>query len=354
MDSMSKTGIVADEVFLEHDTSASHPERPERLSHIYRMIQEKGLSKKTVQVKLRAATEKELLRIHSPEHLRTIAGTAERNLTYLDGDTPASKGSYQAALLAAGSLIECLDQVMAGKLKNAFALVRPPGHHAERSRAMGFCLFNNIAVAAAAGLEAHGLKRILIVDWDVHHGNGTQHSFEPEPRVLFFSTHRYPFYPGTGYFDEMGAGKGAGFTVNVPLPAGCGDGEYAAVFDQVLMPVARKFKPELVMLSAGFDTYYRDPLGGMKITETGIARLTTRVLEIADEFCEGRLVATLEGGYHLEGLASCVYEVLGRMAGALPAEETQEPAAKGFEMVIERVAQVQKSHWPELGGKDKR
>jgi len=348
---MSKTGIVADPVFLEHDTGESHPERPERLSHIYQMIQNKGLDRATVKVKLREATEKELLRVHAKEHLRAIAATAGKSQVFLDGDTPTSPGSYRAALLAAGSLIECVDQVLAGKLKNAFALVRPPGHHAEKNRAMGFCLFNNIAVAAAAGLEEHGLKRILIVDWDVHHGNGTQHTFESEPRVLFFSTHRYPFYPGTGYLDEVGTGPGEGFTVNVPLPAGCGDGEFNAVFEQLLRPVAKKFKPELVMVSAGFDQYHLDPLGGMRLTEAGVGRLATLVIEIANEFCGGKLVVTLEGGYHLEGLARCVCELLGRMTGTLPPAEQGTPPAEGFEQLLEKVAEVQRPYWPGIGRK---
>jgi acetoin utilization deacetylase AcuC-like enzyme len=348
---MSKTGIVADPVFLDHDTGEHHPERPERLSHIYQMIQDRGLAKATVKVKLREATDQELLRVHSPEHLRAIAATAGKSQTHLDGDTPTSPGSSHAARLAAGSLIECVDQVLAGQLKNAFALVRPPGHHAERSRAMGFCLFNNIAVAAAAGLADHGLSRILIVDWDVHHGNGTQHTFESEPRVLFFSTHRYPFYPGSGYLDEVGTGPGQGFTINVPLPPGCGDGEFNAVFEQVLLPAAEKFKPELVMVSAGFDQYHLDPLGGMRLTEAGAGRLATLVLEIANRFCGGKLVVTLEGGYHLEGLARCVYEVLGHMARTLSPAAAGEPPAEGFELLIEKVAEVQRPYWPGMGKK---
>ena len=205
--------------------------------------------------------------------------------------------------------------VNSGDLDNAFALVRPPGHHAERSRAMGFCLFNNVAIAAMYARKDLGLERILIADWDVHHGNGTQHSFEGDDSILYFSTHQYPLYPGTGSYGETGSGKGIGYTVNVPLPTGYGDGDYVSIFDKVLKPVALEYKPDLILVSAGFDIYYRDPLGSMNVTPEGFAGLTRLLMNIADECCEGKLVITLEGGYHINGQRESVKAVLEELTG---------------------------------------
>ena len=232
----AKTALVDDPVFMEHDTGPGHPERPERLAAIGAALRERGLDKLLTKLPLREATEEELLRVHTKELIRRVAGTAGRDQDYLDGDTPTSPQSYHAALLAAGSLINAADAVITGQADNAFALVRPPGHHAEPGRSMGFCLFNNIAIAAAHALDRHGLKRILIVDWDVHHGNSTQHTFYHDPRVLFFSIHRYPFYPGTGGIDEIGEGPGKGYNINVPVPGGHGDELYDEVFARILSP----------------------------------------------------------------------------------------------------------------------
>jgi acetoin utilization deacetylase AcuC-like enzyme len=347
---MKKTGIVMDEIFLAHDTGAYHPESAERLDHIYRMIKSNGLKKDLHLVELREVKDEELLAVHSQDHLETVKSTKDREQTHLDGDTPTSARSYEVARIAAGSLLQCVDNVMAGDIENAFAFIRPPGHHAERDRAMGFCLFNNIAVAAHYAMKKHGLKKILIADWDVHHGNGTQHTFYEDPRVLYFSSHRYPFYPGTGYFDEKGEGEGAGFTVNVPLPSGCGDGEYDSIYTSILAPVARAFEPELILVSAGFDIYRLDPLGGMNVSENGIARLASILLELAEEMCEGKLIITLEGGYHVEGQARCIHEILLRMMGRAPHVPAQGGAVEGFEMLIEKVAEAQKSHWPQIRG----
>jgi acetoin utilization deacetylase AcuC-like enzyme len=209
-------------------------------------------------------------------------------------------------LLAVGGALQAVDQVVDRRVRNAFVALRPPGHHAERDRAMGFCLFNNVAIAARYAQQQYGLKRVLIVDWDVHHGNGTQHAFEDDPSVLFFSTHQYPFYPGTGRASERGNGPGLGYTVNVPLAAGCGDQEYIEVFEKILYPAAQAFRPDLVLISAGFDAHREDPLAGMLVTEGGYERMTTIVREIAEQCCAGRLVSLLEGGYNLEALARSV------------------------------------------------
>jgi acetoin utilization deacetylase AcuC-like enzyme len=224
----------------------------------------------------------------------------------LDPDTGVSPGSWRAALLSAGGALLACDAVLAGKARSAFVCTRPPGHHAEAGRAMGFCLFNNIAVAARHLQRAHGLGRILIVDWDVHHGNGTQHMFETDPTVFYFSTHQFPFYPGTGSARETGSGRGAGFTLNYPMPAGSGDAEYIEVFQSVLCPEIDRVQPEAILISAGFDAHRDDPLAGMSLTEKGYAALTSILREAAGRHCDGRIISLLEGGYDLQALAAAV------------------------------------------------
>jgi acetoin utilization deacetylase AcuC-like enzyme len=345
---MARTGIAADSVFKDHDTGPGHPECPARLDYIYSHLEEEGILNDAVMIDLRDAKEEELLKIHTKHHIDSIAVTDGKN-TYLDGDTPASPLSYRTALLASGGLLKMVDEVVNGNIQNGFALVRPPGHHAENNRAMGFCLFNNIAVAAAHALDAHGMKKVLIVDWDVHHGNGTQHSFYDDPRVLFFSCHRYPFYPGTGSVEEIGAGEGKGYTINVPLPPGCGDDVYESVFSKILMPVAREYKPELILVSAGFDSYYKDPLGGMEVTEEGFARMACQVLSLADELCGGKVVFTLEGGYDLGGLARSVGEVVKQCMGknAPFKDELSEP--ENFNVLIKKINGYLGEHWENIG-----
>jgi acetoin utilization deacetylase AcuC-like enzyme len=267
------------------------------------------------QVPVRRASEEELLLIHSPEYVGLVASTEGQEYRSLDPDTSTSAGSYEAALLAAGGMCQAVSMVLSGELDNAFALVRPPGHHAERGRGMGFCLFNNAAIGARYAQESHQVKRVLVIDWDLHHGNGTQHSFEADPSILYFSTHQYPYYPGTGAYEQIGKGKGEGYTVNVPLSVGHGDGEYAGIFENILRPVALEFDPELILVSAGFDIYQADPLGGMRVTPEGFAGLTRSILDMAEACCSGKMVITLEGGYHLGGLRDSVKAVLKELAG---------------------------------------
>ena len=236
---------------------------------------------------------------------------------------------------------------MAGDTDNGFAMVRPPGHHAEADRAMGFCLFNNVAIAARCLCRRHGLDRVLVMDWDVHHGNGTQHIFAEDPNVLYVSTHQYPFYPGTGRVEEVGAGKGEGFTLNVPLPAGCGDGEYLDAFIRVIDPVCRQFEPQFVLVSAGFDAHLRDPLASMMVSEEGFACLARVLLRVAADHADGRFAAVLEGGYDLDGLRRSVARVLDEMRGerlgeALPATAAECP-------VVPRVAEVHDRYWNVTG-----
>jgi acetoin utilization deacetylase AcuC-like enzyme len=309
---MAKTGIVREERYLEHETGASHVENAERLVHIYRALDELDIP--LAEITPRAATREEILAVHDPGYVDRIASTAGKEARHLDPDTVTSPRTYEVALLAAGGLLAAIDAVM-DDTDNAFALVRPPGHHAERDRAMGFCIFNNIAIGASYARSQHGLERVLICDWDLHHGNGTQKTFYADPHVLYFSTHQYPYYPGTGHYTEIGEGAGRGYTVNCPLSPGYGDADYANILRHCLRPIALAYQPQLILVSAGFDIYHQDPLGGMAVTEEGFARLIDIIIDLAQTVCEGRLVCTLEGGYHLEGQARSVTEVVKRMAG---------------------------------------
>jgi acetoin utilization deacetylase AcuC-like enzyme len=319
-----KTGIVTDDSYLEHDTGAAHPERPDRLRAIGRLLRSEP-SPDWIRIPARDASVEDLARIHVPEYVERVAATARLARFAFDADTPACARTFAAARRAAGGVLALVDAVMAGRVSNGFALVRPPGHHAERDRAMGFCFFNNVALAAAHLRAAHGLRRVLIVDWDVHHGNGTQHSFYRDPSVLFVSSHQYPFYPGTGAVREVGTGEGEGFTLNLPFPAGYGDAQYVQAFLDVVEPIARQFVPEFILVSAGFDAHRRDPLAGMDVTEDGFAKLARVLLRTARELCQDRLVAVLEGGYDLEGLTRSIAAVLSEMQGEQLGEPVSPP-----------------------------
>jgi acetoin utilization deacetylase AcuC-like enzyme len=339
---MLKTGIVRDERYLEHDTGGYHVENPQRLVHIYKALDE--IETPLEKIAPRAATREEILAVHDPEYVDRIAATAGKEARHLDPDTVTSPKTYEVALLAAGGLLAAIDAVMDG-LANAFALIRPPGHHAEGDRAMGFCIFNNVAIGAKYALSAHGLERVLIIDWDLHHGNGTQRTFYEEPQVLYFSTHQYPYYPGTGHYSEIGDGVGKGYTVNVPLSTGYGNADYANILRHILQPIALAYQPQLILVSAGFDIYHQDPLGGMAVTEEGFARLIDIIMDVADAVCEGRLVVTLEGGYHLEGQARSVKEVVKRMAGnGMPDRGTwEEGEDKEYPHIRELVAALKEN-----------
>jgi len=306
-DPAPKTGLVYDEIYLKHKTSSSHPERPERLTAIVTRLKDRGLMKELTLIAPPPAPVEWITAIHAPEYVERVRKACEGGGGLMDsGDTPVSADSYEAARRAAGGVMAAVDAVMEGKVRNAFCAVRPPGHHATRDRAMGFCLFNNVAVAARHVQAVHGIGRVLIVDWDVHHGNGTQEAFYHDGSILQFDIHRSPFYPGSGTADETGRGKGLGMKINVPVPAGSGDDVYKKAFEEKLRPAAMAFRPDFVFISAGFDAGVGDPLGGMKVTPEGYAALTRLVRAIAEECCRGRLVAVLEGGYDLEGLASSV------------------------------------------------
>jgi acetoin utilization deacetylase AcuC-like enzyme len=336
-----KTGIVIDERYTEHDTGPGHPERPERIRTLLDMVGSRPAAG-LVRLEPRAATEDEIALVHDARHIARVASTAGRAFSAFDADTPTGARSYATALLAAGGLVTLVDAIMAGEVQNGFAFVRPPGHHAERDRAMGFCLFNNVAIAARVLRSRHGLERVAIVDWDLHHGNGTQHAFDDDPSVLYLSTHQHPFYPGTGAAEEIGRGAGEGFTVNVPLAAGSGDPEFVEAFTLVVAPVLQQFRPEFILVSAGFDCHRRDPLGHLEATEDGIAFMARVLLRCAGDCAEGRLAAVLEGGYDLEAIRSSAARVLDRLAG----EGVEEPlpgVARG--PTVERVRRAQAGHW---------
>ena len=301
------TGFVYDAVYLKHDTGANHPERPERLTAIVERLEQRGLLKDLVRLKPAPASLEWITTVHTPEYVERVRKSCQAGMGYVDSpDAPASRGSYEAALNAVGGLQAAIDAVMERHVRNAFCAVRPPGHHALKDKAMGFCLFNNVATAARYIQKKHKLGKVLIVDWDVHHGNGTQAMFYDDPTVFYFSVHQAPFYPGTGSADEKGTGKGLGFTCNVPLAAGCNDAEYRKAFLEKLRPAAAAFKPDFVLVSAGFDAAKDDLLGQMKVTPEGFAELTRIIKGLAEQYCQGRLVTVLEGGYNLESLAASV------------------------------------------------
>ncbi|NGZ95298.1 MAG: histone deacetylase [Nitrospira sp. WS110] len=304
---MGKTGLVYHPAYLEHDMGTGHPESPNRLRAIMQRLEQSGTAARLARIEPRPAEDEWITQVHTPGYVAALNRAAPATgRVSLDPDTSMSPGSLTAAYLAAGGALAAVDAIMEGQVNHVFCAVRPPGHHAEAGRAMGFCLLNNVAIAARYIQKKYGLTRVLIVDWDVHHGNGTQHSFEDDPSVLFFSTHQYPHYPGTGRGSERGKGAGEGFTINVPMEAGEGDDDYRAVFQKVLVAAADDFKPEFVIISAGFDAHTDDPLASMGLTEAGYAELTEIVAGIAKRHANGRILSSLEGGYNLTALAASV------------------------------------------------
>ena len=304
---MAKTGLVYHPAYLDHDMGVGHPESPNRLRAIMQQLEQSGTAARLTRIEPRKAEDEWITQIHTASYLEMLKAEAPaKGRVSLDADTSMSPGSLPAAYLAAGGALAAVDAIMAHEVDHVFCAVRPPGHHAEAGHAMGFCLFNNVAIAARYVQKRYELSRVLIVDWDVHHGNGTQHSFEEDPSVLFFSTHQFPHYPGTGRATERGRGAGEGFTINVPMDAGEGDEEYRAVFQKTLVPAADAFKPEFVIISAGFDAHQDDPLASMGLTEEGYEDLTGIVAGIAKRHANGRILSSLEGGYHLTSLAASV------------------------------------------------
>lgn len=301
------TGLAADALVARHDPGPGHPEQPARFYAVLNRLEASGLVRGMLRLKSRSATDEELALVHTREYIERVEREVSQGRRQLStGDTDIGSHSAQAARLAAGSALSAVDAVFAGNVTNAFCLVRPPGHHANAARGMGFCLFNTVAVAARYAQRQHGAARIAIVDWDVHHGNGTQDIFYADGSVLFFSTHQSPWYPGTGAASERGTGTGLGATINCPLPAGSGQSEIFPAFEQLLLPRLDEFQPDLILISAGFDSRVGDPLGQFMLTDRDFAGLTNMLLEAAAQYCDKRLISVLEGGYSLDGLASGV------------------------------------------------
>jgi len=332
--------IIWDEAFAEHETGA-HPEGADRIARVVEHLGATDLWPRLTVVKPAPATEDDVLLVHTRLHLNTVKRAAAGGGGWLDPDTHVSPRSYEIALLAAGGAIAATRLWSRGLVP--FALIRPPGHHATPDRAMGFCLFDNIAIAAAR-LLAEGYERVAIIDWDVHHGNGTQAAFYDEPRVLFVSMHQWPHYPGSGFFTECGEGAGEGRTVNLPLPSGSMDADYVHAFEAVVEPVVRQFAPQAILVSAGQDIHRDDPLGSMLVTEAGFADMALRCLRLAGELCEDRLAFVLEGGYDRDATARSVEAILRAVndeaAPAIAAEGTERAAA-----AIARARETQAAYW---------
>jgi acetoin utilization deacetylase AcuC-like enzyme len=340
---IGKTGYVYDPLYLQHDLP-DHPENAARLEHIMRGLRDSGYLERLCSLEARDASVDEVAAVHTTGHIAHVREVAAQGGGWLDPDTYVSAQSYAVALRAAGGLLRAVEAVIHGEAPNAFALVRPPGHHAVPSRAMGFCLFNNVAIAARHAQLQYGLQRVLIVDWDLHHGNGTQEAFYDNAQVLYFSTHQYPYYPGSGHWQETGTGPGRGYTVNVPLPAGTGDVGYRRVFDEILVPVSRRFQPELILVSAGYDAHWMDPIGQMGVSVTGFAHLTGTLLSLADELCAGKLVLSLEGGYNLDALASSVAATLAVLLGDTEVRDPLGPAHRSERDIGDVIRAVKHVH----------
>lgn len=342
---IKKTGIVYHPDFFLH-TRDGHPERKERLQAILTLLREEGLFERVEQLAPLPASAEDVEKVHTRTMISHIRDLCARHKSQLDADTYLTPESYDVALLSAGAALTAMRAVLRGKLDVCFSLGRPPGHHAEPNQAMGFCLFNNIAIAARLAREEFGLSRVLILDWDVHHGNGTQRTFYHDPGVLFISVHQSPAYPNTGHIHETGEGPGRGYNVNIPLPPGCGDPEYNRVFTEIIRPVADRYKPELIMVSAGQDIYHDDPLASMRVSYQGFANLARHVREMAEAHCGGKVVLCLEGGYNLRGQAEAVITALAELGnwGRPVKDEPAPPSDPMYDDPSRIISEVKRIH----------
>ncbi len=337
----NRTGIIYHPDYLKHETG-SHPERKERLLSVMSHLKETGILEQLTLITPASAGLSEIQYIHTPAYIEKARKYSEMELQ-LDPETVLSRHSYDVALLAAGGAISAVDAVL-GTYDRSFALVRPPGHHALPGRGMGFCIFNNVAIAARHA-QKKGKRRVLIVDWDVHHGNGTQEAFYSDPSVLYFSTHEYPHYPGTGWLDEVGTGEGEGFNINVPLPAGTDDAGFIAAFEEILVPAAREFRPEIILISAGQDACADDGLGGMRMSVKGFAVLASIVKSISEEACDGKIAAALEGGYDLRLLAHSIASIIEVFLGKEPERGKKSKLNPRVRERLEEAKKVQSQYW---------
>ncbi len=333
-------GLLIDDIYLLHEPGSRHPESPARLRAIRQALEASGALQRWRRIDPRPAQVEELELIHHPSLLEHVERAARRAPAYLDHDTVVSGESYRTALFAAGGVLECTEALCRGEIRRAFAFVRPPGHHAEPDKSMGFCLFNNVALAAAYARVEHKLERVAVVDIDLHHGNGTQACFYDDPHVLYVSSHQFPFYPGTGDHHEVGVREGAGYTVNFPLPEGSGDEALVPIYANIVGPILRQYAPQLVLVSAGFDAHFKDPLGGLRATPRGYGSVAASLILAADACCDGRICFVLEGGYNLEALQTCTRAVMEQMEAERPEESVagtngafarvHEKARRGF------------------------
>jgi len=336
-------GFVYDPVFLEHETG-THPENPDRLRATMALLEEAGLVERLRRIEARDATPDELALVHDPRYVAELERVAREGGGWADPDTLIMSRSFDVAVCVVGSTLAAVDAVVAGDVASAFCLVRPPGHHSSARRAMGFCLLNHVAVAAAYARARHGIDRVAIVDIDVHHGNGTQDAFYGEPGVLYASTHEYPFYPGTGAASETGAAAGRGYTINIPMPHRSGDAEHRRAFEEVVVPALRRYRPQLVLVSAGFDAHFADDIAGQQLSVDGYGALVSMIKATADELCGGRIVVALEGGYHLVALPWCVRRTIELLLGDAPTPDPlgapDGPVPRGFEEVLALVKEL--------------
>jgi acetoin utilization deacetylase AcuC-like enzyme len=341
---ISGLGYLIDDVYLDHDPGSRHPESPARLIAIRGVLEECQVFSRWKHIPARPARADEIELIHHPSLLERVEQASRRAPSYLDPDTVVSTGSFRSALFAVGGTLECVDAICSGRVRRAFAFVRPPGHHAEPDRAMGFCLFNNVALAAAYARIEHHLERVAAVDFDLHHGNGTQACFYDDPNVLYISSHQYPFYPGTGGFAEVGLKQGEGFTMNFPLPKGTGDEMFIPLYSRVVRSILEQYRSQLILVSAGFDAHFLDPLGGLRVTSAGFASVVASLIRAADDLCGGKICFLLEGGYSLEALKDCTRLIVGQMEAPVPRERSPASAPR-FEEYSGEARRILGKYW---------
>lgn len=342
-----KTGLLLDDVFLDHCAAGHHPEQPQRLVVIRRELERLSLSSRCSTVEPRPATDEEILSAHTPEYLRRLKETLPGSRGHIDLDTFYSPGTWEAALMAAGGTIELCARVFQGELRNGAAFVRPPGHHAGPNRSQGFCILNNIAIAARQ-LIRKGARRVAIVDWDIHHGNGTQDIFYSDAEVLYASIHMYPYYPGTGHYTEIGEGPGRGYNLNMPVPPRSGFAETCAAFRSIILPVLTQFRPDAILVSCGFDSHAGDPLGALRLDTESFRKMNGWLLAKARELCHDRLVLVLEGGYDLRSLAEASTALVGDLIASSPEEAAPicpDPAMAPVRRMLEDLTSILEKHW---------
>ena len=311
-----KTGLLSDGRLLLHDTGKSHPECADRIITTLNHLEKQAWFSQLVRISATSCDEAWIHEVHEIEFIKRAQKTCQQGLSFLDSqDVKVNRESFDTAVLAAGGILRLVDIVMSKKVINGFAITRPPGHHSEKDMALGFCILNNVAIAARYLQKQHGVGKILILDWDVHHGNGTQHIFESDSSIFYISLHQFPHYPGTGSISETGIGKGRGTTMNCPMPPGSGNKDYQNVFKDKILPEVANFKPEVILISAGFDAHKDDPLGSINLTTSFYSWMTQRVLEFANQYADDRIISVLEGGYNLNALANSIKEHLSVLSG---------------------------------------